>query len=290
MNLHTALILGRVSNLPTVWTNALAGIVLSGFSVFGPGTIAIVVAMSLFYTGGMFLNDAFDAEIDARERSERPIPAGRVSRRTVFVWGFAMLCAALLILAWIGMAGATGTGIWPLVGGLALAASIIVYDRHHKNNPLSPLIMGICRMLVYVTAGLCFIAPVPVANLLGALVLLSYLVGLTYTAKQENIGKVENAWPLGFLALPVIAGIFYTAGQPAALLVWGLFTGWVGYCLWLVRRREAGDIPRAVGGMIAGIALLDAVLIASADQHLVADFAIAGFLLTLAFQRYIPGT
>ena len=290
MNVRSVLVLGRVSNLPTVWTNALAGIVLSGHSANDIRTVAILLSMSLFYTGGMFLNDAFDADIDARERSERPIPAGHVSRQTVFVWGFAMLLAALACLAWAGFAPTSGTGPWPLVGGIALAAAIIVYDWHHKNNPLSPLIMGLCRMLVYVTAGLCFVSPVPIANIIGSLVLLSYLIGLTYTAKQENLGRVENAWPLGFLVIPVIAGLLYAGADPASLAFWTVFVVWTGYCLWLVKRRGPGDIPRAVGGMIAGIALLDAVLISSAGQIHVAIMALAGFVLTLVFQRYIPGT
>src|SRR5262245_63491269 len=53
-----------------------------------------LAAGSLFYSGGMALNDAFDAEIDARERPERPIPSGRVSRGTVLALGFGMLVVA----------------------------------------------------------------------------------------------------------------------------------------------------------------------------------------------------
>jgi len=292
MTLAAALKLGRVSNLPTVWTNTLAGIVLSDFGAGGITTLPILLfvllSMSLFYVGGMYLNDAFDAEVDASERSERPIPAGLVSRQTVFICGFAMLAVGWAILLWIGLNGQTG--LWPAAGGIALAAAIILYDWHHKANPLSPLIMGVCRMLVYVTAGLCFVAPAPLATWLGALALLSYLIGLTYTAKQENIGRVENAWPLVFLAVPVIAGLWFVMDSPANLAVWLIFAGWLGFCLWLVRRRGPGDIPRAVGGMIAGIALLDAMLITAMGATAVAGLAIVGFLLTLAFQRFIPGT
>ena len=79
MKWRTYLRLGRVSNLPTVWTNVLAGIVLAG-GPLEPGTLAaLVVALSLFYVGGMYLNDAFDRTIDARERPERPIPSGLIS-------------------------------------------------------------------------------------------------------------------------------------------------------------------------------------------------------------------
>ena len=73
MTLSVALRLGRVSNLPTVWTNALAGLVLAGQAGWDPRIPPLLLALSLFYVAGMYLNDAFDREIDARERPERPI-------------------------------------------------------------------------------------------------------------------------------------------------------------------------------------------------------------------------
>jgi len=46
-----------VSNLPTVWTNVLAGTVLAG-GAWQSGRMGIVlIAMSLMYVGGMYLND-----------------------------------------------------------------------------------------------------------------------------------------------------------------------------------------------------------------------------------------
>ena len=83
MKLTTAAKLGRVSNLPTVWTNVLAGCVLAGGSLGVATVLTLGVLATLLYVAGMFLNDAFDAEIDARERPERPIPAGEVSRAVV---------------------------------------------------------------------------------------------------------------------------------------------------------------------------------------------------------------
>ena len=46
-----------------------------------------MVALSLFYVGGMFLNDAFDREFDARSRPDRPIPSGQISGTSVFGFG-----------------------------------------------------------------------------------------------------------------------------------------------------------------------------------------------------------
>src|SRR5262245_13283313 len=67
--------LGRVSNLPTVWTNVLAGVVLAGGRP-QPRLLTLWTALSCFYVGGMFLNDAFDRQVDARERAEGPITSG----------------------------------------------------------------------------------------------------------------------------------------------------------------------------------------------------------------------
>jgi 4-hydroxybenzoate polyprenyltransferase len=58
---------------------------------------------------------------------------------------------------------------------------------------------------------------------------------------------------------------------------------------WLVRPGHR-DIRRAVVSLIAGISLLDALLIAGAGDSARAVWAVVGFALTLVFQRWVPGT
>ena len=282
MKLRTALTLGRVSNLPTVWTNTLAGALLAGARDPGPELALAVLAFSLFYTGGMFLNDAFDAPWDARERPERPIPSGQAGRGEVFAWGFSFMAVGIAFLSWIGRA--------PAVAGVALAGVITFYDWNHKANPLSPVVMGLCRVLIYVGAALCYTASLPEQFWFGAAALLCYLIGLTYMAKQETLARVENLWPLAFLAVPVLYGAWLIASAPLVAPFWVIFCGWMAVALWFLRRRQRGDIPRAVVSLIAGISLLDALLIAGAGLPGLALAALAGFGITLFFQRYIAGT
>lgn len=290
MSWQVTLRLGRVSNLPTVWTNTATGIVLAGGAIGGPETLPLLVALSLFYVGGMYLNDAFDARIDALERPERPIPSGLISGRAVFAAGFAMLALGLGLLFWTGFALTGGTGVWPGLGGLALGGAIVLYDRYHKDNPLSPFLMGLCRVLVYLAAGLAFAVPPPAPLWLAALLLLCYLIGLTYVAKQETLDEVRNLWPLLFLAAPMLYALVSATGSITSGTLFIIFTAWIGVALWFLRRRQAGDVPRAVISLIAGIALLDAVLIAAAGATAVAWLAVGGFALTLALQRWVPGT
>jgi UbiA prenyltransferase family len=290
MRWAVALRLGRVSNLPTVWTNTLAGIVLAGGSVSDPKTLPLILALSLFYVAGMYLNDAYDAETDARERPDRPIPAGEVSSETVFTAGFGMMALGLVLLAWVGYGAAGGTGLGPIMGGLGLGAAIVMYNRRHKDNPLSPVLMGICRMLVYVTAGLAVADELPPALPTGALLLLCYLIGLTYVAKQETLGEVRNLWPLLFLGAPAVYALAMALDHPSAAVLSLAFVLWVGVALWFLRRRQPGDVPRAVISLIAGISLLDAVLIAGTGNLGIAWLAVLGFVLTLVLQRFVAGT
>ena len=77
------LLLSRISNLPTIWTNVLAGVVVAGGALPWPLTALLIAAISLLYTGGMFLNDAFDRDFDATHIPERPLPAGEIGRAHV---------------------------------------------------------------------------------------------------------------------------------------------------------------------------------------------------------------
>ena len=283
-----ALRLGRVSNLPTVWTNALAGVALAGASPWQWAVLPAALGLSLAYLGGMYLNDAFDSAIDARERPSRPIPSGAIEANTVFALGFALLLAAVAVLA----AAARAFDAPPeaaVLGGLALAGAIIGYNWHHKGNRFSPLTMAVCRLLAYVVAGLAATATVPGPLLAAGGVSLCYLVGLTHVAKRESLGRLGSLWPLLLLGVPLAYGAVL-AGGPVGLCALAALAGWIGVALWLLRRRGPGDIPRAVVSLIAGISLVDALFLAVDGWPGAAALAFGCFATTLLLQRWISGT
>lgn len=290
MNLSVALKLGRVSNLPTVWSNVLTGMALAGAATVDLRLFIMVLSLSLFYVGGMYLNDAFDHAFDAKARPERPIPSGQVSAAQVHLFGFGMMAAAILLLAWVGFDFEPYMQWRPVAAGFGLAGAIVFYNWHHKNNPLSPLVMGLCRMLVYVTAAVAVSAVLPVPLAVAAVVLLCYLIGLTYAAKKEYLGQLDQAWPLLFLAVPVIYGIRLVSLQLGALVPLVALSAWGLYAIWLLRRRKPGDVPRAVVSLIAGISLLDSMLLAGHGNVVFAGLAGIAFIVTLILQRWISGT
>jgi heme O synthase-like polyprenyltransferase len=291
MTAAVALKLGRVSNLPTIWSNVLAGTVLAGGEPWRPATLLVVLAISLLYVGGMYLNDAFDRDIDARERPSRPIPAGLVAANSVFAAGFGLLLGGITV----ALLAAVMTGpelVWrPVLASLALAAAIVFYDWNHKDSALSPLFMGLCRVLAYLTAGYAAVSEPALVLFVAALVSLSYLIGLTYIAKQEAHNRIGNLWPLLFLAAPLAYAIAQIREAPVAVsVVAAALIVWILQALSYLRRRGPGDVPRAVVSLIAGISLVDALFLASAGELFALFAAVLCFLATLLTQRWVSGT
>ncbi len=282
MNWQTALALGRISNLPTVWTNALAGIVLAGGNVLTPQAAQAVVALSLLYVAGMYLNDAFDREFDRQHRPERPIPSGAASASLVFTIGFALLAAGIILLALCSLRSG--------IAGAALGALIVLYDAWHKGNPAGPVLMGGCRLLAYVAAGLAVSSAAPAALWVAALVSLSWLIGLTYIAKQETLRTMGNLWPLGFLVAPIVYGVAHAEGRPLVVLLTVVLAGWAAMLVLRLVRQGRPAIPGVVVGLIAGISLVDALFAAAHDAPVISAVAIVAFGLTLALQRWVAGT
>ena len=141
--LRSLLILGRVSNLPTVWSNCLAGWLLGGADSTD-GLPFLLTGASLLYVAGMFLNDAFDAQFDREYRHERPIPSRAISLRAVWLTGFLLLATGAALLFFLS----AQTGAL----GLLLTASIVLYDWLHKRISFAPILMAACRFLLYLVA------------------------------------------------------------------------------------------------------------------------------------------
>jgi UbiA prenyltransferase family protein len=271
--------LARVSNTPTVVSNAVAGAVLVSTTARTGTVVLVAAAMALFYTAGMVLNDVADAEIDRRERPERPIPSGAVSPAAALAVFCALIAAGLALLA--------GEGLEPFFAGLGLVALIVLYDLWHKGNPVSPVMMAGCRALVYVVAGLAVADSLP-GELWGATALLFvYVVGLTQVAKAEGAG-VMSGWPVAAVLAPIVYWAVMLPSAWAALLL-ALFAAWIAWTLRLLFVRRM--IGPAVGGLIAGIALFDALAVASVEGSAAAvAVCLAAFVATIALQTKIAGT
>src|SRR6266571_878213 len=278
--LYGYLALARISNSPTVVSNTLAGGALAG-ALWPDGKLGLIaIAMVLFYMAGMYLNDLMDYAVDCRERPERPLPAGIVSPSAAVAVALTLFgCGSLLLWS---------VGPHPFLSGLVLIVLIICYDRWHKSNPLSPLLMALCRLMVYITAFLAYSVQSLSTLLLPGSLLVLYVIGLTYIAKTENKPRMTSIGIVATLFLPTV----YWAGRQ---LEWStlplilFFTIWVAYSVSFAFRSPKRQIGRTVGQLIAGIALLDGLVLQATGSSLGVALALLAFGLTLFLQRYVRG-
>jgi 4-hydroxybenzoate polyprenyltransferase len=144
------------------------------------------------------------------------------------------------------------------------------------------------RVLVYVLTA-SSVWPVLAAPLgWGAAALGCYLIGLTYAAKQENLRAIKGVWPLFLLAAPfAYAPALRT---PAGVVLYAMLAASTLHSVRLLIVPARRDIRRAVTQLIAGISLLDGMLVGSQGHAVLAALCGVGWLATLRLQRLVAGT
>jgi 4-hydroxybenzoate polyprenyltransferase len=280
--LRTLLVLGRASNLPTVWSNCLAGWYLGGGGYMS-GFILLCLGATCLYTGGMFLNDAFDVEFDRQHRSERPIPSGAISLGEVWGFGVGWLVLGAVLLAFFGWPTAILTGL--------LVVSILVYDAVHKAIAFSPFLMALCRFFLFLTAASASDEGVTGLAVWSSLALALYIVGLSYVAKSESARGPLRYWPCLLLAAPLLLAYLVNQGEykPRSLMLSALLLFWILRNLRFTYWPGKRNIPRTVSGLLAGIVLVDLLALAGGDIFMLLIFTVL-FAATLVFQRFVPAT
>jgi 4-hydroxybenzoate polyprenyltransferase len=280
---RTLLLLGRASNLPTVWSNCLAGWLLGGGGNVGR-FLMLCLGATCLYTGGMFLNDAFDAEFDHRYRTERPIPSGSITLDEVWRWGFGWLGAGTVILVLLG--GTTGA----LTAILLLC--IVLYDAVHKLIDFSPVLMAACRFFLYLVAASAARRGATGLAVWSAFSLAAYIVGLSYLARRESTRSVLSYWPCYLLCAPILLALAANAAgyHLRSVLLAVIFGLWIVRCLRHTFWSAQPNVGRSVAGLLAGIVLVDLVAVAGGESVWAGLAFVALFVAALLFQRFIPAT
>lgn len=293
--LHAWLELARISNLPTVWTNVLAGWLLAGGSWDWEPLTWLLVGGSLLYSGGMILNDAADVKYDRTHRPERPIPSGRASLLVVWSVAVGMMATGGAMFVW-------GAGACPWLTA-ALLIAIVAYDLYHKQWAGSVFVMGSCRTLLYLAAASSVTGTLSWSEhhetIMKAIALGGYIVGLSLVARHEarahQVSRGRAQWiqmGVGCMGLfaPVVIGIWYAGWHREWIPV--IFA--VDLCAVIVlaiywMRMNAKWIGKSVGLLLAFVPLVDALAVAPSRIIVAVIFLMIVPLLMLA-QRKIAAT
>ncbi|WBO68696.1 SCO3242 family prenyltransferase [Streptomyces camelliae] len=199
--------------------DVLAGAVASGGTP-RPRTVATMASSVALYWAGMALNDYADAAVDAVERPERPIPSGRVPRRT------ALAAACGLTAAGLGLAALAG-GRRALGVAVPLAGLVWAYDLGLKSTPAGPAAMAGARALN---------------------VLAGARPGRTASALPAALLVGAHTWTVTVLSRHEVSGAPRTV--PAATLASSTVTGLATAALpWVRRRSRTARTGAAVGAL-----------------------------------------
>ena len=280
--LRTLLVLGRVSNLPTVWSNCLAGWLLAGGGEWSR-FVLLVGGASLLYLGGMFLNDACDVRFDTAHRQERPIPSGAISACAVWLGCAALLLGGGALLALLGLTTALVT--------LGLGLCIVAYDLVHKRTALAPLLMAGCRFLLYLVAGAAALGGINAKLLWCAGALAAYIVGLSFIARKEAQNVKPNKWAC-FALLGPVALALVSVNSTNVFILNAILLGfliWVSLSVSHMIKRGPPAIGRTVSALLAGIILVDMLAVQGGGGMMPLAF-LALFASALILQRTIPAT
>jgi len=272
----------KLMRLPTVFTalsNILCGYFISSSQRDLPALMAepalwlLLLASAGLYLGGMVLNDVFDAELDARERPERPIPAGHVSLRGAAIFGVILMVIGIISAAIASRLADTNSA--SIVLAVILAAAVVLYDSLLKNTIAAPVGMSVCRWLNLLLGAS---SHMTIATLLSpdnvvlwvATALAVYVFGITWFARHETGASSGTALTAGlvialggFVINAIVAGRIRQQ-QPAAtgaLIALGLIAANVTLrCVRAIRANHPVLLQKTVGFMLLNIIFVDAAM------------------------------
>lgn len=164
----------RLPMVPTALADPFAGWWVAGQVIPTASLVTVIGASVCLYVAGMLWNDWADYEEDCRQRPERPLPRGDISRRAVAVAGAACTTAGV-VLGWLA-------NPWAGLIATSLAGTIFLYDFLAKRHVVfGPVAMGGCRALNFM---LSWGGPVGFIWWMPA-VLGAYVAGVTVLAAEE---------------------------------------------------------------------------------------------------------
>ncbi len=265
-NFRDYLILVRFPNLFTLPSNILVGfVIVSTLSQTAFVQVLFVVTISiLIYCVGIILNDYFDFTIDKKERPNRPLPSGKISRKIAIILAFVFSILAL-ILSFI-------MSVQTLAISSILLAVIFAYDKYLKKTSVGPYTIATARVMNILLG-----VSVNINNIgnYAQIVILTFVLSITFVyvsligflSRYEIYGFSNN---LKLFLFPTVLGViiasiilFSYAGffRYDSLIILALFSFIMGLSFYEISKKDFLDIQKIIQNMILSIIILDSTFL-----------------------------
>ena len=288
------LAMGRASNLPTVWSNVLVTAFFLKLHFLTLEVLYLLLASTLLYLGGCFLNDWRDVVFDRKHKPDRPIPSGRFTRKSVLFLAVLNQALGFALVLVITPRPAATTAL-----ALSLLASIWLYTWFHKEKIWSLFFMAGARLFLYLLAWTSLSnLPIPAELIVVATLMASYIVGISFTAKNEakSLATQEKppTWPLlPFLLPSITASILIviprnTANETRYLAI-ALAIGLIVITVQSYRTMtETKEIGPFVARQLRRIPLVDFILLLAFHTLAIQNGIFSSATSVLAFFVFLP--
>ena len=267
-NFKNYLLLIRLPNLFTLPSNILLGFVLVTtftLTITSAVQIFILVAIStLLYCVGLVLNDLFDYEIDKKERPNRPLASGKISRKIAIII-VTIFTAIVLILSLLVSVTTLGISVLLLV-------IIFGYDKYLKNTNAGPFTIAAARVTNVILGSSAniigfdnFTQNIPFMFVISSTFIYVSLIG--FLSRYEVQGFNENI--KSYLIPTIIAGIvssilvFNLIGffKHESLLILALFSFIMAKAIYKIHKKDSTGIQQTIQLMILSIIVLDSIFL-----------------------------
>lgn len=260
----------RPANVVTAVSDVLAGIAIAllfvpeGTTLEWPTVVALIIATIGLYGGGVVFNDVFDADLDARERPERPIPSGKVSVAA------ASRLASILFVGGVLAAGAMGA--LPAAIAISIVVMCLLYDKWAKHHPVTgPLVMGLCRGL-NLALGISYSLAALEAVWFLAFVPVVYIAAVTTISRGEVHGGRRAPLYLSAVLYGVVVACIVAFGlhYQSSVLALGMVLPFIGFVfppvVKAIRTLRAEDVRTSVKHGVIGLIFMNAAWAAASGM------------------------
>jgi len=210
-----------------------------------PTSLILIPIAALVTAAGNVINDSCDAEIDAVNRPDRPIPSGAVSRSAARLFAATLFSAGIILSLF--------TNVLCLAIALFNALLLVVYAARLKSMPLTGNIaVSYLTASVFVFGGALAGTGGIIANLpLAAVTFLATLARELLKDAEDIEGDAAG----GARTFPMVAGIRMTGRLALACSALAAIASIIPFCIWGIR-------------YLAGIAVVDLVILAATVRAL----------------------
>ena len=262
------LVLVRLPNLFTLPSNILVGMAtvsslaftLTSFTQF----LLLVTISVLLYCVGIVLNDLYDFDIDKKERPNRPLPSGKISRRSAIVLVAIFSTLALILSLQVSFS--------TLVISSILFSVIFGYDKYLKNTHAGPFTIASARVMNILLGTSVSLRSVDsysqIVTLTFVLIITFVYVSLIgFISRYEVYGFSDNTkllLPPAIVATVISSIILFSLMgffKLESLIILSLFSFIMIISFSRIYRRDSGRTQQIVRNMILSIIVLDSTFL-----------------------------